>query len=55
VFTLLPRGYTNSELATQLGIATGTVKVHVERILEKLALKDRTQAAVRATEWGIGK
>lgn len=55
VLALLPRGYTNSELAAQLGIATGTVKVHVERILEKLALKDRTQAAVRATEWGIGK
>src|SRR5512139_2853734 len=46
VFALLPRGYTNAELAAQLGIATGTVKVHVERILNKLGLKDRTQAAV---------
>ena len=55
VFALLPRGYTNAELAAQLGIATGTVKVHVERILNKLGLKDRTQAAVRATEWGLGK
>lgn len=55
VFALLPRGYTNAELASQLGIAAGTVKVHVERILAKLALKDRTQAAVRASEWGIGK
>lgn len=55
VFALLPRGYTNAELASQLGIATGTVKVHVEHILNKLGLKDRTQAAVRASEWGIGK
>lgn len=55
VFALLPRGYTNAELGSQLGIATGTVKVHVERILNKLGLKDRTQAAVRASEWGLGK
>ena len=55
VFALLPRGYSNAELASQLGIATGTAKVHVERILNKLGLKDRTQAAVRASEWGFGK
>lgn len=55
VFALLPRGLSNAELAQQLGIATGTIKVHVERILHKLGVRDRTQAAVRATEWGFGK
>lgn len=52
VFVLLPRGLTNAEIAQQLGIATGTAKTHVERILHKLGLTDRTQAAVRAVEWG---
>ncbi len=55
VLSLLPRGLSNAELAQQLGIAPGTVKVHVERILHKLGARDRTQAAVRAAEWGLGK
>lgn len=52
VLALLPRGLSNGEIAEQLGIATGTAKIHVEHILHKLGLKDRTQAAVRAAEWG---
>jgi DNA-binding CsgD family transcriptional regulator len=52
VFALLPRGLSNAEIGEQLGIATGTAKIHVEHILHKLGLKDRTQAAVRAAEWG---
>ncbi|HEY0972964.1 MAG TPA: LuxR C-terminal-related transcriptional regulator [Solimonas sp.] len=52
VFALLPRGLSNAEIGEQLGIATGTAKIHIERILHKLGLKDRTQAAVRAAEWG---
>lgn len=54
VLALLPRGASNAEIAEMLGIATGTVKVHVEHILHKLGLGDRTQAAVRAAEWGLG-
>jgi DNA-binding NarL/FixJ family response regulator len=53
VLALLPRGLSNAEMAQELGIATGTVKIHVERILHKLGLRDRTQAAVRASEWGF--
>lgn len=52
VFALLPRGLTNAVMAEQLGIAAGTVKVHVERILSKLGLHDRTQAAVCAAQQG---
>ena len=52
VFALLPRGSSNAEIAQELGIATGTAKIHVERILHKLGVSDRTQAAVRAIEWG---
>lgn len=54
VFALLPSGMTNAAMGEQLGIATGTVKVHVERILHKLDLGDRTQAAVRAADYGFG-
>jgi len=53
VLSLLPRGLTNAELAVELGIAPGTVKAHVERILHKLRLGDRTQAAVYATRQGL--
>lgn len=53
VLALLPRGHTNAALAAELGIAAGTVKVHVERILAKLELDDRTQAAVQASRWGL--
>lgn len=53
VFSLMPRGMTNAAMAEQLGIATGTVKIHVERILHKLDLRDRTQAAVCAADYGL--
>lgn len=53
VFALLPYGHTNAGLGTLLEIAPGTVKIHVERILNKLGLKDRTQAAVKAVELGF--
>ena len=53
VLALLPKGYTNSEIAEILGIAPGTIKVHIEHILSKLDLKDRTQAAVKASELGL--
>lgn len=52
VFALMPAGLSNIELAKKLGIATGTAKIHVERILNKLNVKDRTQAAVKAVELG---
>jgi DNA-binding CsgD family transcriptional regulator len=54
VLALLPRGLTNAALASELGIAAGTAKIHVERILHKLGLGDRTQAAVYATRHGVG-
>lgn len=46
-------GETNKEIAKALSIAPGTVKVHVERILFKLRVNDRTQAAVIAVKAGL--
>lgn len=53
VLALLPRGLSNAALGVELGIAPGTVKVHVERILQKLGVGDRTQAAVYAAQHGL--
>jgi DNA-binding NarL/FixJ family response regulator len=48
VLTLLASGYTNLEIAQQLSISNETVKTHVAHIMQKLAVKDRTQAAIKA-------
>jgi DNA-binding NarL/FixJ family response regulator len=53
VLRLVARGWTNREIAADLNLSAGTVKVHVERILAKLGVSHRTQAAVRAVEMGI--
>jgi DNA-binding NarL/FixJ family response regulator len=52
VLRLLARGNTNREIAEALTITQHTVKIHVEHILAKLGVSDRTQAAVRAIELG---
>jgi DNA-binding NarL/FixJ family response regulator len=52
VLRLIAEGKTNAEIAQSLFISVGTVKVHVERIIDKLGVSDRTQAAVRAVELG---
>lgn len=48
VLRLVARGLTNKAIARELGLSPGTVKVHVERMLAKLGVSDRTQAAVMA-------
>jgi DNA-binding NarL/FixJ family response regulator len=53
VLQLLATGQTNQQIAHTLVISKGTVKVHVERIIRKLGVSDRTQAAVRAIELGL--
>jgi RNA polymerase sigma factor (sigma-70 family) len=53
VLRLVAEGWTNREIASELNLSAGTVKVHVERILAKLGVAHRTQAAVRAVEMGL--
>jgi DNA-binding NarL/FixJ family response regulator len=49
----LAQGKTNRQIADNLSIGAGTVKTHVEHIIAKLQVSDRTQAAVRAFELGL--
>jgi DNA-binding NarL/FixJ family response regulator len=53
VLQLLTQGQTNREIAQNLIVSVSTVKIHVEHILAKLGVSDRTQAAVRAVELGL--
>lgn len=46
-------GLSNKEIATSLTISVETVKEHVQNILRKLAVADRTQAAVWAVRHGL--
>jgi DNA-binding NarL/FixJ family response regulator len=53
VLRLLSQGQTNPQIAQNLMVSRGTVKIHVQHIISKLGVSDRTQAAVRAIEAGI--
>jgi DNA-binding NarL/FixJ family response regulator len=53
VFAQLAAGRSNREIADDLHLSEGTIKIHVGRILAKLDLRDRVQAVVLAYESGL--
>jgi two-component system, NarL family, response regulator len=53
VLKLVGQGMSNQEISTTLNISESTVKTHINRILSKLEVKDRTQAAIIALKRGI--
>ena len=52
ILELLAQGLSNREIGARLSLAEGTVKNYVTAILQKLGVRDRTQAAIRAKELG---
>jgi two-component system nitrate/nitrite response regulator NarP len=44
VAILVARGLSNGEVAHQLGISLGTVKLHMHKVIEKLGVKSRSKA-----------
>lgn len=53
VLQLMVPGHRNRTIARTLGIAEETVKAHVKKILIKLGVRDRTEAATRAIQRGL--
>ncbi len=53
VLRLVAGGSTNREIASRLFLSEGTVKNHISRILGRLGLRDRTQAAIYARDHGL--
>ncbi|MBD3885818.1 response regulator transcription factor [Phormidium tenue FACHB-886] len=53
VLQLIGQGMSNQEISAVLIISESTVKTHINRILSKLDVKDRTQAAIVALKRGI--
>ena len=53
ILKLIAQGMANKEIARHTYLTTGTVKNYVTNILQKLNVRDRTQAAIKAKELGL--
>lgn len=51
VFELIGKGYSNIDIGEKLYISVNTVKKHVSRVLSKLDVSDRTQAAIKSISY----
>ncbi|PTY06113.1 DNA-binding response regulator [Opitutaceae bacterium EW11] len=53
VLQLVAKGRSNKEIASELKVVEGTIKIHVTNLLAKLGVSDRTQALIVALQRGI--
>lgn len=51
VMVLAARGFTNKEIALDLKVAEGTVKIHLHRVYQKLGVKSRFALAARSRDY----
>ncbi len=51
---MLTQSYSNIEIAGKIGLSPKTVRNHLSNIFSKLQVADRTEAAIRAREAGLG-
>ena len=49
----MTRGKSNRDIAEQLGLSEGTVKIHITAIFKALGVSSRTQALVAVARYGI--
>ncbi|MFE6165777.1 LuxR C-terminal-related transcriptional regulator [Streptomyces sp. NPDC056486] len=50
VFRLITRGYSNAEISRELTVSQSTVKSHIQKLMEKLGLRNRVHAVIFAYE-----
>lgn len=53
ILNLVAEGKSNSEIGKELYLSSFTVKNYVSQIIEKLEVKNRTQATVKAVKYGL--
>jgi DNA-binding NarL/FixJ family response regulator len=53
VLACIARGYSNEEIASELGVSVGTVKTHVHAVLRRIGARNRTEAAIIAPRFKI--
>ncbi len=53
VFDAMARGWNNPEIASHLNVSEATVRTHIANVLDKLALRDRTQVTIYALKRGL--
>ncbi len=53
ILGLVAEGKSNSEIGDELALSAFTVKNYVSKIIEKLDVKDRTQATAKAIQYGL--
>jgi DNA-binding NarL/FixJ family response regulator len=53
VLKCITQGRSNREIAEELGIAEKTVRIHVSSLLDKMGVRDRTQATINALQRGL--
>ena len=54
IFDLIVIGLSNKEIARTLGLSVGTVKIHINKLFEKLGVRHRGAVALAGAKLGIG-